>query len=120
MVGHGYVSKEEAELSFAQYWNNYDWSRVSSNTVHSNRTRDDRAPWFTEYVREEIKNHLYGTQDVYKDGYTIYTTLDLSFQETADKYVTEQLQSMQEILLKVLDEKKREAVYNQFAHVIST
>ncbi len=118
MVGHGYITAGEAEKSFAEYWINHDWSRDASENVHSARKRNDKAPWFTEYVREELKNLLYGTQDAYKDGYTIHTTLDLNYQAAADKYVLEQLATVRKGY-KYRSNAKKEIVNNQFSSVIS-
>ena len=54
MVANGYLTQEEADKSFATYWANFDWSRDGSETVHNARNREDQAPWFTEYVREDV------------------------------------------------------------------
>lgn len=118
MVINGYVTDEAADQSFAEYWINHDWSRDSSENVHNARKRNDKAPWFTEYVREELKNLLYGTQDVYKDGYTIHTTLDLDFQASADKFVLEKLADVRKGF-KTQSNAKKEIVYNQFSPIIS-
>ncbi|MBN2619065.1 MAG: transglycosylase domain-containing protein [Spirochaetales bacterium] len=118
MVATGYLKKDVAEQSFATYWLQHDWSRDSSENVHNARNRNDKAPWFTEYVREELKNLLYGTQDVYKDGYTIHTSLDLNYQESADKYLLTQLEDARKNY-KTLSSKKTELVYNQFSPIIS-
>lgn len=118
MVTNGFVSKEEADKSFATYWSNHDWSRDSSENVHDTRNRQDKAPWFTEYVREELKNLLYGTQDPYKDGYKIHTTLDLDYQAAADKFVLDRLKLVREQFKKDSNSKK-ETVYNQFSPIIS-
>lgn len=118
MVANGYITKEEADKSFATYWSNHDWSRDSSQNVHDTRNRQDKAQWFTEYVREEIKNLLYGTQDVYKDGYKIHTTLDLEYQAAADKYVLERLAKVRKGF-KTVSNNKRDTVYTQFSPIIS-
>lgn len=88
MVSLGYVSQEEADASFQEYWDNYDYTRVSSSAFLS---REDRAPWFSEYVRRELTNMLYGTRDLYRDGYVVHTTLDLDMQAAADKYMSQGL-----------------------------
>lgn len=118
MVDHGYITADVADKSLTEYWINHDWSRDGSENVHSARNRNDKAPWFTEYVREELKNLLYGTQDPYKDGYIIHTTLDLDYQTAADKYVLEQLAIVRKGFKNVTKAKK-EIVYNQFSSVIS-
>ncbi|HOJ98759.1 MAG TPA: PBP1A family penicillin-binding protein [Termitinemataceae bacterium] len=82
MVSLGYVTKEEAERSFNEYWDNYDYTRVSTSAYFS---RSDKAPWFSEYVRRQLEQMLYGSMDIYKDGFVVHTTLDLNFQAVADR-----------------------------------
>ncbi|MDR1256306.1 MAG: PBP1A family penicillin-binding protein [Spirochaetaceae bacterium] len=86
MVELGYTTRAEAEASFTEYWENYDYTRVSQAAYFS---RDDKAPWFSEYVRRELDGMMYKTMDYYRDGYTVYTTLDLSFQDAARRYMEE-------------------------------
>ena len=84
MVDNGYVTQEEADLSMADYWNNrYDWSR--NNTTTAFFEREDKAPWFSEYIRTQLDQMLYGQQDIYRDGYVVHTTLNLDFQAKADE-----------------------------------
>lgn len=85
MIELGYVTKDAADESFALYWDNYDYTRVASGAFYA---RDDKAPWFSEYVRRDLEKMLYGSIDLYKDGLTIYTTLDLDYQAVADKYMS--------------------------------
>jgi len=86
MVEMGYTTKEEAEASFNEYWDNYDYTRAST-AAYFNRT--DAAPWFSEYVRRELDQRMYGSMDYYRDGYTVYTTLNMKHQEAANKYMEE-------------------------------
>jgi penicillin-binding protein 1A len=88
MIELGYVSKEQADDSFALYWDNFDYTRVGSAAYYS---REDKAPWFSEYVRRELEGMLYGSIDLYKDGLTIHTTLNLDHQASADKYMARYL-----------------------------
>ena len=86
MVKNGYITREEADLTMADYWNNrYDWSRDNQTTAFFDR--EDLAPWFSEYIREELDEMLYGKQDIYRDGYSVHTTLNLDFQQKADEIV---------------------------------
>jgi penicillin-binding protein 1A len=84
MIEFGYADKDEAEASFAEYWANFDWSRPSVSAYYS---REDKAPWFSEYVRRELDVIMYGTRDYYRDGYVVHTTLDLRHQEAAEKFM---------------------------------
>jgi penicillin-binding protein 1A len=89
MVQFGYADKDEAEASFAEYWANFDWARPSLSAYFS---REDRAPWFSEYVRRELDVMMYGTRDYYRDGYVVHTTLNLDHQEAAERFMAEGLE----------------------------
>ncbi len=84
MVKLGYAKKAEADASFNEYWDNFDYTRVSAGAYF---TRDDKAPWFSEYVRRQLDDMLYGSLDLYTDGFNVYTTLDLDKQALADSYM---------------------------------
>ena len=83
MVELGYCTREEADDSFAEYWDNYDYSR--SNIASAYFGNDSLAPYFSEYVRLELNDMLYGAVDVNKDGYIVHTTLDLNMQGIAQR-----------------------------------
>ena len=83
MIEKGFVSRKKAELSFAEYWNNYDYER--SNIASAYFDNNSRAPYFSEYVRLKLNDMLYGAVDINKDGYIVHTTLDLGYQEAANK-----------------------------------
>ncbi len=93
MIKQGYTTREAADASFQEYWENYDYTRISSSAYFS---REDRAPWFSEYVRRQLEGMLYGSLDLYTDGFTVHTTLDLNFQAAADKYVARGLEMANE------------------------
>jgi len=88
MIEFGYTTKEEADASFNEYWDNYDYTRASTAAYFH---REDKAPWFSEYVRRELDSMMYGSMDYYRDGYTVHTTLNLRHQEAAEKFMTEGL-----------------------------
>ncbi|MDR2758763.1 MAG: PBP1A family penicillin-binding protein [Spirochaetaceae bacterium] len=88
MIEFGYTTGEEAEASFTEYWDNYDYTRESTSAYYH---REDAAPWFSEYVRRQLDDMMYGTMDYYRDGYTVLTTLDLKHQATAEKLMAEGL-----------------------------
>ena len=89
MIEFGYADKDEAEASYAEYWANFDWTRASVSAYYN---REDRAPWFSEYVRRELDVMMYGSMDYYRDGYVVYTTMDLRHQEAAEKFMAEGLE----------------------------
>jgi len=80
MVSSGYITQEQSDESFEDYWANFDYTRISSATTFSH---DDNAPWFSEYVRRELGNLIYGTEDIYTSGFTVNTTLNLKNQAVA-------------------------------------
>jgi penicillin-binding protein 1A len=88
MIEFGYTTREEADASFNEYWDNYDYTRASVSAYYN---REDKAPWFSEYVRRELDGMMYGPMDYYRDGYTVLTTLDLRHQEAAAKFMDEGL-----------------------------
>jgi penicillin-binding protein 1A len=88
MVELGYTTKEEAETSFQDYWNSFDYTREVTSAYYM---REDKAPWFSEYVRRELDSELYGAMDYNRDGYTVHTTLDLDFQDLATKYMEQRI-----------------------------
>ena len=86
IVRSNYATKEAADLSFAQYWNDiYDPLRSSSENAYI--AKNDKAPYFSEYIRQELEDMLFGKMDYLRDGLIIHSTLDLSYQKTADKYM---------------------------------
>lgn len=88
MVSAGYISKEQADESFDDYWADFDYTRTATAAVFNH---DDNAPWFSEYVRRELGNLIYGTEDIYSSGFTVNTTLNLKNQAVAqdvmDRYI---------------------------------
>jgi penicillin-binding protein 1A len=86
MIEFGYCTREEADASFEEYWANYDYTRVSTSAYYH---REDKAPWFSEYVRRELDTMMYGQMDYYRDGYIVHTTLNLRHQEAAEKFMSE-------------------------------
>ncbi|MCQ2604866.1 MAG: PBP1A family penicillin-binding protein [Spirochaetia bacterium] len=92
VVDAGFTTKEAADLSFEQYWNNiYDPLRSTSETAYL--IKNNKAPYFSEYIRQELENLLYGRMDYHRDGLVIHTTLDLNYQRIADKYMEEGIYS---------------------------
>ena len=82
MVKAGYISKAYAEESLNDFWGDFDYTRTSSSAY---LIRDDKAPWFSEYVRRELGNMIYGSQNIYTSGFTVNTTLNLKHQNHAQR-----------------------------------
>jgi penicillin-binding protein 1A len=83
MVELGFVSAEEADLSFMEYWDTYDYTR--SNITSAWFEREDKAPYFSEYIRQRLEEMLLGSMDLYKEGLVVHTTLDLDKQKISDE-----------------------------------
>jgi penicillin-binding protein 1A len=94
MVKLGYATEEEADLSFQEYWDNYDFTRFASYGAWSER--EDRAPWFSEYIRIQLEDLLLGSQDIYRGGLKVYTTLNLEYQKVADEIMKEAILDINE------------------------
>jgi penicillin-binding protein 1A len=86
MVKLGYATKAEADSSYADFWDNFDYTRASTS-AYNRRGENDKAPWFSEYVRRQLEDMLYGSLDLYNDGLVVNTTLDLDQQEKADYWM---------------------------------
>ncbi|HEO65900.1 MAG TPA: hypothetical protein ENI73_08530, partial [Spirochaetes bacterium] len=121
MVENGYVTQKEVDQSFKRYWKENRERIISVDPRTALEDRVDRAPYFSEYVRQYVeknfKKNLYTSleqeiksqkPDITKEelekevnnsirdilftgGFHIYTTLDLDKQEMAKKYLHEQL-----------------------------
>jgi len=89
MIQFGYADKYEAEASFNAFWDKFDYTKPALSAY---LTREDKAPWFSEYVRRELDVLMYGTRDYYRDGYVVRTTLNLTHQAAADIYLAEGLE----------------------------
>jgi len=79
MVSEGYISQHEADSAYGQqllFANPNDHLFVS------------KAPYFTQYIQNELINHYDITeQELHSGGLKIYTSLDLSMQEAAEKLI---------------------------------
>lgn len=66
-------------ISFAEYTQ----ARETPLEVKDGRTSQRLAPYFVEYVRQELIRR-YGEEQVYGGGLRVYTTLDLDLQQKAE------------------------------------
>ncbi|MEM5947838.1 PBP1A family penicillin-binding protein [Spirochaetia bacterium 38H-sp] len=90
MAKLGYITKEEAKQSYDNFWKNFNYTRTQNSSVFVEK--QDKAPYFSEYVRQQLEQKLLGTFNIYKDGFTIHTTLNLDYQKLAEEYFTEGLE----------------------------
>ena len=76
MADEGYVTQAEADEARAQP------ITLAARTVRSNSI----APYFIEEVRQHLE-HEYGVAQLYEEGLTVHTTLDVRLQEAANTAV---------------------------------
>ena len=88
MVALGFACREEADASFREHWENFDFRRAPTSAFLN---RDDLAPWFSEHIRRELEELMIGTMNFNRDGFTVHTTLNLRHQEAAQRAMDEGL-----------------------------
>lgn len=97
MVDQGYVTREEADASFEEYWANYDATRAADDAaIYENQ---GIAPYFTAYVTDQFNSEIFvgsglGGADIFRDGYRIHSTLDSRHQALAEKYMQDGIESL--------------------------
>lgn len=95
MVNEHMITPEEAYESYQDFWVSFRLQmRSPSQSVY--QLQENRAPHFVEYVRQKLER-LYGSERIYTDGLKVYTSLDLTQQQYAEKYLTEGLSRQNEI-----------------------
>jgi penicillin-binding protein 1A len=75
----------------------YDSLKDLPLEIHPPEEELGKAPYFTEYIRQYIEN-TYGVDKLYNGGLKVYTTLDWTIQESAEKAIAMHLDSMQAII----------------------
>ena len=85
MVGAGFASRDAADRSFDDYWSDYDYTRPAHTSAFSENRSE--APYFSEYVRQELERSLYGKLDYFRDGLVVHTTLDMDYQRAAQRVI---------------------------------
>jgi penicillin-binding protein 1A len=84
MMEDGYISKEEMEKAYAAPLN-----------LRPIRPKDKMAAYFVETVRRYVQEK-YGADVLYKEGLSIYTTLDLNMQKYAGEAMEKGLKELEE------------------------
>lgn len=77
----GFITAKERDESYEAFWNEYQY-RIKKKGATAYSDTDNRAPYFTEYVRQ-ILEAKYGAERVRNEGFKVYTTLDLKKQAAA-------------------------------------
>ena len=100
MIKRGTLDRKEAARQYTVFWKNYlDDLKLRFPAASARDTARDRAPYFTEYVRQMLVKN-YGAQRVYTGGLTVHTTLDLRQQAVAQKLVHETVQRQNAIAMR--------------------
>jgi len=92
MVELGFSTAEKADRAYDEYWANYDFTRASTSSAFFDR--EDRAPYFSEYVRYRLENQLLlGSIDINREGLVVHTTLDLDHQRAAQEIMEQGIEN---------------------------
>jgi len=94
MVKYGVITQIEAEKSFNEFW--ITWQNKSETSRGAFFNREDKAPYFSDWVLQEIQKNLPNV-NVFKDGLVIHSTLDIKTQELAQKILIETVEKQQPI-----------------------
>ncbi len=104
MVAAGFLTEDAANESYDDYWATFDYTRTGSSAY---AMRDDKAPWFSEYVRRELTARLYGAEDIYTGGFTVNTTLNLSHQYAADEIMKDYIEYANRSYKRTMSNRKK-------------
>lgn len=91
MVDEGYLTQAYADKLYAEFWPEFVDSikdQFPTKTVYTKV--DDRAPYFTNYLRQILVTR-FGEDAVYNEGLHVYTTLNIKQQEIAQNVMTKGL-----------------------------
>ncbi len=94
MIKNGIITEVESETSFNSFWLKFQ------STAHTARgafySREDQAPFFSDWVMNIINKELPNI-NIFKDGISIYSTLDVKWNQTAAKMMEEVFAKQQKI-----------------------
>ena len=118
MVSEGYITQDEADDSYDKYWLDFDYSRTDVSAFFM---RDDKAPWFSEYVRRELSEMIYGDADIYSSGFTVNTTGNLFHLQTAQLLMEKQIENANVSYKAQMASKRRGAfsMYVPFSELVT-
>jgi penicillin-binding protein 1A len=91
LIYAGHTERSEVTDGFNEFWTRFlDELKVRYPGVGVRNIKNDRAPFFTEYIRRVLVKK-YGEEMVYRGGLKVYTTLDLRHQEIAQSLLSEEV-----------------------------
>lgn len=117
MAELGYVSIEEAEKAYLDFWPEYlAYINELPPTRNTWSSRVNKTPWFTEYIRRKLVKK-YGEEIVYEKGLYVYTTLDLKKQLAAQEVMNKHLKK-QTAVSGQLSFKNEDIIIEKYADVV--
>jgi penicillin-binding protein 1A len=85
MAKHGHIPESSISQIHDEFWERYWPIVITQSPSRSTRgTRLNRAPYFTEWVRQSLEREL-GDELVYTGGLKVYTSIDIRKQEIAEE-----------------------------------
>jgi len=93
LIENGYITKEEAEKSFNQFWESYS-QRTFPTDFTAQSLVVNKAPYYVDAVIKKLKGDGFTDEQLYKKGYNVYTACDLKMYQAADKYLKETLSGL--------------------------
>jgi penicillin-binding protein 1A len=124
MVSLGYATEADADRSYREYWSSYDYTRARSSAD----LRQDKAPWFSWYVKDKLDELHFSSDDILKGGLKIYTTLNLEYQGIADRVMDAAIKDIREKLKNVDSTRMqygdnifiRSSIFSRFLTILPT
>lgn len=97
MAEEGHIPKNKVDSIHEDFWLKY-WPVVITQSPSRSTygTKLDKAPYFTEYIRNILEDKL-GKELLYTGGLKIYTTLDIDKQIIAQEELRDQLKKQDAI-----------------------
>ncbi len=91
LIYAGIAERPEVTESFNRFWTHFlDDLKTRYPGVGVRNIKNDRAPFFTEYLRK-ILIKKFGEDTVYRGGLEVFTTLDLRHQEIAQRLLSREV-----------------------------
>lgn len=97
MINAGFLDAKRSNEIYDAFWPGFVESlRTEFPTKTALSKSEDRAPYFTDYVRQ-ILDSRFGKDVMYNEGLTVYTTLNLKRQRIADRYMIKGIEDQDKI-----------------------
>ena len=89
MVEQGYITQDQADRAIASL---NEMIAAGAFQKRPERIFTSKAPYFVQYIEDQlVQNFGITEQELYSGGLKVYTTLDLSMQETAEALIKKKL-----------------------------